>query len=125
MLSFPALDCLHFINVSTEKGGACTFRACLYIGCDRLRIEGMKLRKPYPTDLTDEQWELCKPMLPPDKPRGRKRSVDVREVINALLYRLGAGCAWRLLPHDFPAWQTVSAYCRLWREAGLFTQINT
>ena len=45
----------------------------------------MKPRKPYPTDLADEQWQLLKPMLPPDKPRGRKRRVDLREVINALL----------------------------------------
>ena len=85
----------------------------------------MKPRKPYPTDLTDEQWELFKPMLPPDKPRGRKRTVDVREVMNAILYLLRAGCAWRLLPHDFPAWQTVYVSFRLWRETALFAQINT
>jgi len=81
-------------------------------------------RKPYPSDLTNEQWELLKPILPPDKKRGRKRTVDLREIINAILYILRAGCAWRMLPHDFPAWQTVYGYFRLWRETELFTQIN-
>ena len=63
----------------------------------------MKLRKPYLTDLTDEQWELCKPMLPPDKPRGRKRSVDVRKVIHALLDRLGVGVCVAAAPTRFPS----------------------
>ena len=51
--------------------------------------------------------------------------MDMREVINAILSVLRAGCAWRLLPHDFPAWQTVYVYFRLWRKTTLFTQINT
>ena len=67
----------------------------------------MESRKPYPTDLTDEQWDLLKPMLPPDKPRGRKRRVDLRDIIDAILYLLRSGCSWRMLPHDFPPWQTV------------------
>lgn len=82
-------------------------------------------RKPYPTDLTDEQWKLLEPILPPPASRGRKRTVDLREIVNAIFYLLRAGCAWRLLPHDFPAWQTVYYYFRLWRDTELFTQINT
>ena len=70
----------------------------------------MKPRKPYPTDLTDEQWELLKPMLPPDKPRGRKRRVDLRDILNAILYLLRSGCSWRMLPHDFPPRQTVTCW---------------
>ena len=84
----------------------------------------MKPRKPYPTDLTDEQWELLKPMLPPDKPRGRKRRVDLRNVINAILYLLCSGCSWRMLPHDFPPWQTVYGYFYRWRDSELFTHLN-
>ena len=84
----------------------------------------MKPRKPYPTDLTDEQWDLLKPMLPPDKPRGRKRRVDLRDIINAILYLLHTGCSWRMLPHDFPAWQTVYGYFYRWRDSELFTHIN-
>lgn len=53
------------------------------------------------------QWELLEPLIPAPKPGGRPQSVDIREVINALFYILTAGCAWRLLPHEFPAWQTV------------------
>ena len=84
----------------------------------------MKARKPYPTDLTDEQWELLKPMLPPDKPRGRRRRVDLRDIINAILYLLRAGCSWRMLPHDFPPWQTVYGYFFRWRDSELFAHIN-
>lgn len=60
-------------------------------------------RKPYSTDLTDEQWALLVLILPPAATRGRKRRVELREVVNAILYLLHTGCAWRLLPHDFPA----------------------
>lgn len=81
-------------------------------------------RKPYPTDLTDEQWELLKLILPPAKRRGRKRKVDFREVINAILYLLRAGCSWRMLPHDFPAWETVYGYFWQWRDTMLFEKIN-
>ena len=64
----------------------------------------------YPGDLSDEQWELLAPLIPPSKPGGRPRRVDVRAVINALFYVLCMGCAWRWLPHDYPAWQTVYHY---------------
>lgn len=82
-------------------------------------------RKPYPTDISDEQWLLLETMLPPPANRGRKRTVDLREIINAIFYILRTGCAWRMLPHDFPAWQTVYYYFRKWRERELFAQINT
>ncbi|HEX8999921.1 MAG TPA: IS5 family transposase [Blastocatellia bacterium] len=81
-------------------------------------------RKPYPTDLTDEQWELLKLMLPPARRRGRKRKVDFREVINAILYLLRAGCSWRMLPHDFPAWETVYGYFLAMRDTMLFEKMN-
>jgi len=81
-------------------------------------------RKPYPTDLTNEQWQLLATMLPPPPHRGRKRTVELRAVINAILYLLRAGWAWRMLPHDFPCWQTVSYYFQQWRDTELFVQIN-
>ncbi len=81
-------------------------------------------RKTYRTDLTNEQWELLNPMLPPPASRGRKRKVDLREVLNALLYLLHTGCQWRDLPHDFPAWQTVYGYFRRFQKSGLLEQIN-
>lgn len=84
-------------------------------------------RKPYPTDLTDAQWKLLELILTSSqclKRRGRKRTVDLREVVNAILYLLRTGCAWRMLPHDFPAWQTVYGYFRQWRETMVFEKIN-
>jgi putative transposase len=81
-------------------------------------------RTPYPTDLTDEQWELLEPMLPLSNLRGRKRRVEARAVVCALLYVLRAGCAWRLLPHEFPKWQTVYYYFRLWRDSEFFAALN-
>jgi putative transposase len=71
-------------------------------------------RKPYPSDVTDEQWSLLEPLLPPPRPGGRPRKVDLREVVNALFYRNRNGCSWRALPHDFPPWKTVYNYFRWW-----------
>ena len=59
-------------------------------------------RKPYPSDLTDAQWEELVPLLPPAKLGGHPRTVDLREVTNGILYVLRSGCSWRMLPHDFP-----------------------
>ncbi len=75
-------------------------------------------REPYPSDLTDEQWELLCPLLPAAKPGGRPRTTDIREVMNAILYLLRTGCPWRHLPHDLPRWGTVWAYFRAWRDDG-------
>jgi putative transposase len=67
----------------------------------------MAQRRWYATDLTDKEWTLIAPLLPPAKPGGRPRSTDLREVLNALSYWLRSGGAWHLLPHDFPPWKTV------------------
>jgi putative transposase len=81
-------------------------------------------RKLYRTDLTEQQWMLLKPMLPPPAKRGRKRKIELREVLNAIFYLLHTGCQWRDLPHDFPAWQTVYGYFRRFQRNGLLEQIN-
>jgi putative transposase len=75
-------------------------------------------RERYPTDLTDEQWALLAPLLPAPKPGGRPRTVDLREVVNAMFYVLRTGCPWRHLPHDLPRWSTVWTYFRHWRDDG-------
>src|ERR1700736_3022751 len=82
-------------------------------------------RKPYPSDLTDDQWALLEPLIPPAWPGGRPRTVDVREVVNALFYRNKEGCTWRALPHDFPAWKTVSTYHQWWQRAGTWDRLLT
>jgi len=81
-------------------------------------------RLAYPTDLTDAQWALLAPLLPPPQPGGRPRTVNLREILNAIFYLLRAGCAWRLLPHDFPPWGTVHYYFRQWRLNGTWARIH-
>jgi putative transposase len=81
-------------------------------------------RKAYPTDLTDSQWELIKGLIPAAGVGGRKRTTDIREVLNAIFYIDAAGCAWRMLPHDFPIWQTVYSYFRHWRITNFWQDIN-
>ena len=81
-------------------------------------------RKPYPTDLNDVEWQILKPLVPAAKPGGRPRSTDMREVLNAIFYVLRSGCAWRMLPHDFPPWKTVYHYFRRWRIDKISEHIN-
>jgi putative transposase len=81
-------------------------------------------RKPYPSDLTDAQWEELALLLPPPKPGGHPRTVELREVINGILYVLRGGIPWRMLPHDFPPWGTVWWYFRQWRKDGTWERIH-
>ena len=80
--------------------------------------------KAYSSDLTDVEWQIVEPLLPEDKPVGRLREVDLREVLNAIFYRIDNGVKWRNLPSDFGAWQTVYGYFRLWVRLGVWQRIN-
>jgi putative transposase len=80
-------------------------------------------RKPYSTDLTDEQWDIVAPLLPPPRPRGRRPSVDRRRVFDAILYQAKHGCTWEDLPRDFPNDSTVYAYSERWRDDGTLAAI--
>ena len=82
------------------------------------------IRKPYPTDLTDAQWARIAPLIPPAKPGGRRRTVNVREIVNAVLYFVRTGCQWRNIPHDFPPWGTVHYYYRRWRLDGTWRKVH-
>jgi putative transposase len=75
-------------------------------------------RKPYATDLTDEQWEMLEPLLPQAKVGGRPRTTDLREVINAILYQNRTGCQYDMLPHDLPPKSTIYEYFTQWRDDG-------
>jgi putative transposase len=81
-------------------------------------------RTPYPSDLTDEQWSMIEPMIPPAELGGRHRSVDMREVVNGILYLLRTGCSWRQLPHDLPPWGTVHYYYRRFRLDGTWELLH-
>ncbi len=82
------------------------------------------MRKPYPTDLSDEEWKYIEPHMPPPKGHGRPRIHSLREILNATFYVLRSGCQWRMLPHDFPRWPTVYHYFRKWRIDGTWERIN-
>ena len=84
----------------------------------------MPKRRPYPTDLSDEEWAVLRPLVPEAKPGGRPRSHETREILDAIFYVLRSGCAWRLLPHDFPPWQTAYHYFRLWHIDGTWERIH-
>lgn len=79
----------------------------------------------YPSDLTDQEWEILEPLIPSAKEGGRPRTTDMHEVLNAILYVDRTGCQWRALPHDFPPWSTVWSYFRRWRNDGTWQCMHT
>jgi transposase len=83
-----------------------------------------KKARRYPTDLTDEEWSQIKPLLPSPSKKGRKRTVDLREVLNAIRYLARTGCGWRMLPKDFPPWETVYWWFRRFVRQMLFRTIH-
>jgi putative transposase len=78
----------------------------------------------YPTDLTDRQWDYILSLIPASKPGGRPRSLDMRQVVNAILYIVVSGVQWRMLPKEYPAWQSVYHYFRCWRKDGTWKRIH-
>ena len=82
------------------------------------------MRKTYPTDLSEEEWSYIEPHLPAPNAPGRPRLHTLREIINAIFYILRSGCAWRLLPNDFPSWKTIHPYFRTWRLDGTFERME-
>lgn len=83
-----------------------------------------RAKKRYSTDLSDSEWQIIQPLLPPPKVRGRKREINQREVLNAIFYQIHNGCIWSDLPKDLPAWQTVYKYFRRWQRKGIWQQIH-
>jgi putative transposase len=81
-------------------------------------------KKRYTSDLTNQQWAIIRPLIPPAKPGGRPRETDIREVLNGIFYRLKNGCSWENLPKDFPPNKTVSRYCREWTLDGTIEEIH-
>jgi putative transposase len=80
-------------------------------------------RKPYLTDLTNDQWDILRPLIPPAKPGGRPREVDMREVINTILYLNRTGCQGDMLPHDLLPKSTVYEYFSQWRRESAWQQM--
>ena len=90
----------------------------------QMREDAMR-RRDYPSDLTDAEWKILQPLIPPAKEGGRPRTTEMREVLNAIFYIDRTGCQWRALPHDFPPWSTVWSYFRRWRNDGTWECIHT
>jgi transposase len=78
----------------------------------------------YPSDLTEEEWTHIEPLIPPAKPGGRKRAVNIREVLNGLMYVLSTGCQWRSIPKDLPPKSTVFHYFDLWKYDGTLERLH-
>jgi transposase len=89
---------------------------------NRGRYDRSKLR--YPSDLTDDEWALVEPLIPPARRGGNKRHVDVREVMNGIMYVLSTGCQWRAIPKDLPPRSTVHDYLDLWSYDGTLDRIH-
>src|SRR5215207_10052438 len=81
------------------------------------------MRKPYKSDLTDPQWAILSPLLPPAKAGGRPRTIDLREVLNTLFYQQRTGCQWDMLPHDLPAKSSVFDYYAAWQADGTWQRL--
>lgn len=91
---------------------------------DITRAEHRRDCPRYPSDLTDEEWTVLHPLVPPPRPGGRPRKTDMREVVNALLYIANGGIPWRMLPKDFPPVSTVRGYFYQWRSDGTLALVN-
>ena len=89
---------------------------------NRARYNRDRLR--YPSDLTDEEWALIEPLIPPGKPGGGKRRANMREVVNGLMYVLSTGCQWRAIPKDLPPRSTLHDYFELWEWDGTLGRIH-
>lgn len=88
------------------------------------RLAARRVGQRYDSDLTDEEWALCEPLIPPAKRGGGKRTVNIREVINGIFYVLWTGCQWKALPKDFPPKSTVHWYLMLWEWDGTLERLH-
>lgn len=79
--------------------------------------------RAYPTDLSDAEWTILDPLIPPARPGGRPRSRSMRVILNGIFYLLRSGCAWRLVPREFGPWSTIHHDCRRWRLDGTWERI--
>lgn len=88
-------------------------------------MKGLKMaEKIYPSDMSDKQWRLIRPLIPAGKPGGRPRDVDMRVIINAILYIVRGGVPWRMLPKEYGPWPTAYGYFRKFQREGVWQQIH-
>ena len=80
--------------------------------------------KVYPSDMSDTQWHIIRPLIPPAKRGGRPREVEMRQIVNGLLYMARGGCSWRMLPREYGPWPTVYGYFRAFRRTGVWQKMH-
>lgn len=85
---------------------------------------GVNSQRIYPTDMTDSQWDVIKELIPPPKPGGRPRTLDMRQVVNANFYLVAGGIQWRMLPREYPNWKSVYHYFRQWSRDGTWQRMH-
>lgn len=90
----------------------------------RLPEIAQPIRKPYPSDLSDAEWEIIKPLLPKPKGFGHPVEVDFREILNGIFYVQRTGCQWEMMPHDLPPYSTVYNYFHKWQLKGIWQQMH-
>lgn len=81
-------------------------------------------RQPYPSDLSDSEWKILKPLIPEPKGFGHPIEVDFREIFNAIFYLQRTGCQWEMMPHDLPPYSTVYRYFKKWQQRGIWQKIH-
>ena len=94
----------------------------MWTGKNRARYDRNRLR--YPSDVTDEEWALIAPLIPPARRGGNKRTVNLHEIVNGLMYILSTGCQWRAIPKDLPPRSTLHDYFDLWNWDGTLDRIH-
>jgi putative transposase len=87
-------------------------------------MDAVATKRVYPTDMTDVEWHWIKDFIPPEKGGGRHRDTDMRAVVNGISYLLRAGCSWRMLPKEYPPWQSVYEYFSQWRKDGTLPHLH-
>lgn len=80
-------------------------------------------RQPYPTDLSDAEWDQIVDLIPEPSTEGREATIERRELVNGMFYMVQSGCSWRMLPHDLPCWSTLGHYFRLWKREGVWQRV--
>src|SRR5580698_8646996 len=112
----------HVNRLRFKRGGLIRGAPPMWTAKNRGRYDRSKLR--YPSDLTDDEWAHVEPLIPPAKRGGNRRHVEVREVMNGIMYILSTGCQWRAIPKDLPPRSTLFDYLDLWSYDGTLDRIH-
>src|SRR5271166_1031109 len=112
------------VGITCDSMSAVRFAGAAGCGRTTIAVDMTRSKLRYPSDMTDDEWGLIRPLIPPAKRGGNKRTVDEREVVNGLMYILSTGCQWASLPKDLPPRSTVNDYFCRWNHDGTLDRIH-